>query len=99
MHDIHVVEMPLLIFQTNTIFEGKIEHISLSYNFSPFIPKKIPHHYQLDEIFRIRTGLQIRVRIGKLFSLFFIQTYVVDTQKNRLNETILLSTPNTCLKY
>ena len=42
-------------------------------------------------------GLQIRVRIGKLFSLFLIQTYVVGTQKKLLNETVLLSTQNTCL--
>ena len=34
--------------------------------------------------------------IGKIFSLFLIQTYVVGTQKNRLNETVLLSTQNTC---
>ena len=34
---------------------------------------------------------------GKLFSLFLIQTYVMGTQKNRLNETVLLSTENTCL--
>ena len=43
------------------------------------------------------SGLKIIVRIGKLFSLFLIQTYVVGTQKNRLNETVLLSTQNTCL--
>ena len=34
---------------------------------------------------------QIRVCIGNLFSLFLIQTYVVGTQKNHLNETVLLS--------
>ena len=43
------------------------------------------------------TGLQIREGIGKLFSSFLTQTYVVGTQKNRLNETVLLSTQNTCL--
>ena len=37
------------------------------------------------------TGLQIRVQ----FSYFSTQTYVVSTQKNRLNETVLLSTQNT----
>ena len=42
-------------------------------------------------------GLQIRVHIRKLFSLFLIHTYVVGTQKNRLNETVLLSIQNTCL--
>ena len=48
-------------------------------------------------VFKMDSGLQIRVRIGKLFPLFFIQTCVVGTQKNRLNETVLLSTQNTCL--
>ena len=44
------------------------------------------------------TGLQIRVRIGKLFFLYFSsKTYVVGTQRKRLNETVLLSTQNTCL--
>ena len=61
MHDIHVVELSLLIFQTNTIFEAKIEHILLSYNFSPFIPKKIPHHYQLDEYFEPRNEISNNV--------------------------------------
>ena len=31
------------------------------------------------------TGLQISVRTGKLFSYFSTKTYVVGTQKNRLN--------------
>ena len=30
------------------------------------------------------------------FSCLSIKTYVVGTQKNRLNETVLLSTQNTC---
>ena len=38
------------------------------------------------------TGLQIRVRIGKLFLYFSSRTYVVGTRKNRLNETVRLST-------
>ena len=42
-------------------------------------------------------GAQIRVDNGKLFPLCLIQTYVVGTQKNGLNETVLLSTQNTCL--
>ena len=32
----------------------------------------------------------------KIFSYFSTKTYVVGTQKNRLNETILLSTHNIC---
>ena len=31
-----------------------------------------------------------------LFSYFSTKTYVVGTQKNRLNETVLLSTQNIC---
>ena len=31
------------------------------------------------------------------FSYFSNKTYVVGTQKNRLNETVLLSSQNTCL--
>ena len=45
------------------------------------------------------SGLQIRVRTGKLFSHFSTKTYVVGTQKNRLIETVLLSTQNTCFNW
>ena len=31
------------------------------------------------------------------FSYFSTKTYVVGTQKNRLHETVLMSTQNTCL--
>ena len=37
------------------------------------------------------TSLQIRIHIGKLLSIVLIQ--------NMLNETVLLSTQNTCLEY
>ena len=37
-------------------------------------------------------GLQIRVCIGKNFLYFSSKKYVVGAQKNRLNETIILST-------
>ena len=40
-------------------------------------------------------GLQIREPIWNLFFLFLNQTYVVGTQKNRLDETVLLSAQNT----
>ena len=43
------------------------------------------------------SGLQTRVRNQKLFSYFATKTYVVGTQKNRLNETFLLSIQNKCL--
>ena len=41
------------------------------------------------------TGPQIRVT--EFFFYFSSKTYVVGTQKNRLNERVLLSTQNTCL--
>ena len=47
-------------------------------------------------ILTIYAGLQIRVCTGKLFSYFSAKKCVVGTQKNRLNETVLLSTQNTC---
>ena len=37
------------------------------------------------------SGLQIRVCIEKLLFCFTSKIYVEDTQKNRLNETVLLS--------
>ena len=44
--------------------------------------------------------LQIRVRNFKLFFCLFInQTYVVGAQKNRLNETVLLSIKTYVLTY
>ena len=47
----------------------------------------------------IYSGIQIRAPVGKSFSPFnsHPKTYVVGTQKNRLNETVLSSTQNTFL--
>ena len=45
--------------------------------------------------FEVSPGLRIRVHIGKLFSLFLIQNICCGYSKNRLNETVLLSTQNT----
>ena len=41
---------------------------------------------------------QIRVRNRNHFFYFSIKTYVMGTQKNRLNETVLLTTQNIFLK-
>ena len=38
----------------------------------------------------------VRVRNESLISYFSIKTYVVGTQKNRLNETVPLSTQDSC---
>ena len=43
------------------------------------------------------TGPQTRVHDRKSLSYFSTITYVVGTQKNRLDEMVLLSTLNTCL--
>ena len=40
------------------------------------------------------TDLQIRVKTLKLFSYFSTKNYVVGTQKNSLNENVLLSIQN-----
>ena len=43
------------------------------------------------------SGLKLRVYNQNLiFSYFSTKTHVVGTQKNRLNETVLLSTQNIC---
>ena len=44
---------------------------------------------------RLQSGLQIRVRIGNYFLYFSPKTYVVGTQKNRLNDSF--EYPKTCL--
>ena len=41
--------------------------------------------------------MRYKCEIENQFSYFSAKTYVVGTQKNRLNERILLSTQNTCL--
>ena len=41
--------------------------------------------------------LELECVIENYLSYFSSKTYVVGTQKNRLNETVLLSTQNTCL--
>ena len=46
---------------------------------------------------RVRNpGLKLRVRNENLTSYFSTKTYVVGTQKNRLIETVRLSTQNMC---
>ena len=45
----------------------------------------------------LRKALQKQRVIENLFFYFSTKTYVVGTQKIRLNETDLLSTPNKCL--
>ena len=48
-------------------------------------------------------GIKLQIRppdmsayLEKYFPYCSSKTYAVDTQKNRLNETVLLSTQNTC---
>ena len=55
----------------------------------------------LEQILSVRLVLgNIRLLVKsaniKYFSYFLTKTYVVGTQKNRLNKTVLLSTQNIC---
>ena len=69
--------------------------ISLNYYLSEHIPQEVPTSHVLAHV---RTsGFQIKSVIANYFSYFSTKTYVVGTQKNRLNETVILSTDNTCL--
>ena len=43
-----------------------------------------------------KSGLQIKCVLENHISYFSTKTYVVGTQKNRLNETVLLGTQNIC---
>ena len=47
-------------------------------------------------VHRKKSHLQIRVPIENNYFHFSNKTYVVDTQKNRLNETVLLSIQKKC---
>ena len=54
-------------------------------------------HNTVDGTFSfIVSDLQLRVHTKKLIFLFLNQTYVVGTQKNHLNEAVILSTRNIC---
>ena len=55
-------------------------------------------HYFLENAFSNIHHFQApRLRVGNFY--FSTKTYVVGTQKNRLNETVLLSTQNKCLNW
>ena len=45
---------------------------------------------------KVQAGLSLRVCTRKIIFYFSTKTYVVGTQKNRLNETVFLSTQNIC---
>ena len=42
----------------------------------------------------VASGFQLRAPTKNIFSYFSTKTYVVGTQKTRLNETVLLSSQN-----
>ena len=50
--------------------------------------------FDMTSILDIRTLVKSAYQI--FFSYFLTKTYVVGTQKNRLNKTVLLSTQNIC---
>ena len=53
--------------------------------------------------FESENNLEVRTLVKsayqKIFSYFSTKTYVVGTQKNLLDETVLLSTQNICLNW
>ena len=61
-------------------------------------------HFDMETTCRTKSSLKsklmivlsLRVSKSKIIFLFINQTYVVGTQKNRLNETVILSTQNKC---
>ena len=55
-----------------------------------------PLYNQSDKNINQTIGLKLRERNENLISYFSTKTYVVGTQKNRLNETVLLSTKTLC---
>ena len=52
------------------------------------------HERQLTQVSKIYSNLPLVKSAKKQFSYFSAKTYVVSTQKNSLNETVLLSTQN-----
>ena len=52
---------------------------------------------EIDNVSCVQNSLQIRELNRNYFSYFSTKTYVVGTQKNHLNEMVLLSTRNICL--
>ena len=69
--------------------------IPIGYNIVINILNLTKKFYENDQMGKYQAP-QIRVCNFKLFSYFSTKTYVMSTQKNRLNETVLLSTQNTC---
>ena len=86
-------------------FENKSDSVDIC-NFTAEIVLKYRGILSLDCItkttlkscFGVKTSPQIRVHVTEnYFSYFSTKTYVVGAQKNRLDETVLMSTQNTCL--
>ena len=55
---------------------------------------KFDESYNFEQ--EVRKHFYSRPVLKKFFFYFSTKTYVVGTQKNRLNETVLLSTQNIC---
>ena len=59
---------------------------------------KLDSLFPLDSYACMFNNAELKLRVGNenLCSYFSTKTYVVGTQKNRLNETVLLSTQSLC---
>ena len=80
--------------ERNTIYFGSYNLLHLKIYNGPF---QVYVSNQMEEsisVYRVKSECET----DNYFSYFSTKTYVVGTQKNRLNETVLLSTQNTCLK-
>ena len=67
-----------------------------------YLSKTTFHLSMLDYIqayYQGLSGLQVKCVSENYFSYFSTKTYVVCAQKNRLNETVLLTTQNTCFNW
>ena len=87
-HEISISTFEIKQFKINNINSCDIiSHINIK-----------PDVAILDDVISIRTVLLPRVRVLENYFLYFSsKTYVVGTQKNQFNETVPLSTLNTCL--
>ena len=89
---LHIIKICTIVFHVR-----KIKHLQPNFFLSKtYAGQKVTGYAKV--LFDLQEGLQIKVHNQELIFLFFNKkTHVVGTQKNRLTETVLLSTPNRCL--
>ena len=78
------------------IYQSLISFLLFKVLFYLFHAKKFYKKRSVPTLPTLKTGLKLRAPNDNLIFLFSTKTYVVGTQKNRLNETVLLNTQNIC---